>query len=54
MNGHKIFKTPVRPAIMLVIGLNYILKDLQMAVVAGIGIYAMIVWVERLFQSDGR
>lgn len=51
MNGHKIFKTPVRPVIMLVIGLNYILKDLQLAVVAGVGIYVMIVWVERLFQS---
>lgn len=54
MNEHKIFKTSVRPVVMLTVGLNYILKDLQLAVVAGVGIYALIVWVEQLLQSDGR
>ncbi|MEZ3447062.1 MAG: hypothetical protein K1W30_18380 [Lachnospiraceae bacterium] len=54
MNEHKIFKTSVRPVVMLVVGLNYILKDLQLAVVAGVGGYALIVWVEQLFQSDRR
>lgn len=50
MNEHQVFKTHVRPVIMMVVGLNYILKDLQLAVVAGIGIYALIVWIEQLFH----
>lgn len=52
MNEHKIFKTFVRPVVMLIIGLNCIFKDLQIAVVAGIGIYAVIVWIERVFRSS--
>jgi len=52
VNEHKIFKTFVRPVVMLIIGLNCIFKDLQMAVVAGIGIYAVIVWIERVFRSS--
>ena len=32
MNEHKIFKTFVRPVVMLVIGLNCILKDPLLAV----------------------
>lgn len=52
MNDHKVFKTFVRPVVMLIIGLNIILKDLQLAVAAGIGIYVVIVWVERIFYSS--
>ncbi|MDE7001633.1 MAG: hypothetical protein K2P73_15330 [Lachnospiraceae bacterium] len=51
MNEHKIFKTFVRPVVMLIIGLNYILKDPLLAVAAGIGIYAGIVWLEQLFNG---
>jgi len=54
MNEHKIFTTSVRLVVMLIVGLNYILKDLQLAVVVGFEIYALIVWVEQLFQSDRR
>lgn len=52
MNEHQVFKTCVRPVIMMVIGLNYILKDLPLAAAAGIGIYALSVWGEQLSQSD--
>lgn len=51
VNEHKIFKTFVRPVVMLVIGLNYILKDPLLAVAAGLGIYAGIVWIEQLFNG---
>lgn len=50
MNEHQVFKKPLRPVIMMIIGLHYILKDLLLAVLLGIGIYAAVVWTERLFH----
>ena len=49
MNGHQVFKKPLRLVIMLIIGLHCILGDLLLAVLLGIGIYVAAVWAERLF-----
>ena len=51
MNGHNIFKTPLRPVIMMMIGLNCILGDLQLSIVSGIGIYVAAVWIQRIWKG---
>lgn len=51
MNEHRIFKGFLRPLVMMIVGLDYILKDLQLAVVAGIVIYAAAVWGENSSSS---
>ncbi|MDE7415959.1 MAG: hypothetical protein K2N44_06565 [Lachnospiraceae bacterium] len=51
MNEHNIFKTPMRPVIMMMIGVNCILGDLQLSVLLGIGIYVAAVWMERIWKD---
>lgn len=42
----------LRPVIMMIIGLNYILGDLQSAILAAVWIYAAAVWIEDYFMAD--
>lgn len=51
MNENKIFKSPLRPVVMMVIGLQYVLQDIMLSVLMGICLYIAAVCVERLWNN---
>ncbi|MDE7477316.1 MAG: hypothetical protein K2M91_05085 [Lachnospiraceae bacterium] len=52
MNEHQVFKTPLIPVIMMVIGLNYLLENLPLSALLGIGIYASVIGIEQLIRHN--
>lgn len=51
MDEHKIFKTAVIPIILMVIGLKYFIPDLILSIVAGIGIYLIAFFTDRIIKK---
>lgn len=41
MKDHKIFKTPIIPVLLLIIGLNYYTHNLLLSIIIGICIYIL-------------
>ena len=48
MNEHQVFKSPVIPVVLMITGLNNILENILLSIWAGIGIYAAVIWIERI------
>lgn len=50
MSEHHVFKTPLRPIVMMVIGFYYVIQDVLPAILLGVSVYAAIVWIEHRFD----
>lgn len=51
MNENKIFKSPLRPIVMMAIGLHYVLGNIMLSVLTGIILYVAAVCVERFWNN---
>ncbi len=47
MDGHKIFKTATIPIVLMIIGLKHYTQNLVVSIVAGIGIYFAVYFIDR-------
>lgn len=54
MKEHQVFKTPLIPVIMMVAGLNHILEDIVLSILVGTVLYAVAVWMERIWEGKER
>lgn len=50
MSEHHVFKTPLRPIVMMVIGFHYVVQDMLSAILLGVSVYAAIVWIEQRWK----
>jgi|InofroStandDraft_1065614.scaffolds.fasta_scaffold65452_2 branched-subunit amino acid transport protein AzlD len=51
MSENKIFKSPLRLIVMMVIGLQYVVQNIMLSVLTGIILYVAAVCVERFWNN---
>lgn len=52
MKDHKIFKTPIIPILLMIIGLNYYTHNLLLSTIIGICIYSLASVIEHFLRKD--
>lgn len=54
MKEHQVFKTPLIPVILMITGLNHVLKSIELSILVGTGLYAAVVWIEQIWAEKER